>query len=543
MTSIKTRLIQMQLLLSIIVLIACSAGSLFNDFLIFKKSVERNLETTAKILARNLSSTLAFLDKGEATKILSSLEGIPSITSALVYDSNGNLFSTYGEDKTTPTKIDLAQNTMSSHLEGTHLILFHPLLESKGELSGLIILKADLKISALDYKGYIWIVAAVFMTVLLLSFILAHLIQRSISEPITAFAETAKTISQSGNYALRVQNSSSNEKIEEIEALFIEFNRMLDQIQNKDKRIKAANADLERKIEERTTELKEIQKSALENAHAAGMAEVATGVLHNVGNIMNSVNISVEEISQIVQKSKLGGLLKANELLNENLGNISEFFSTDPKGKLLPEYYLKIGETLSSEQAHLKEETESLLKQLTFIKDAIQMQQEYARTKLFFEEMTLDQITDDILKLQQNALIRHDIQLTKIYNDKPNIKVQKVKFAHILLNLIKNAKESMENVSQDRKQLTIEVGRSGEQTAFLKVRDLGEGIPENNLDKIFGHGFTTKTQGHGFGLHFCANAMTEMGGTLSVESEGINKGATFTLTFPIHTLEVGEAHA
>ena len=63
--------------------------------------------------------------------------------------------------------------------------------------------------------------------------------------------------------------------------------------------------------------------------------------------------------------------------------------------------------------------------------------------------------------------------------------------------------------------------------------DNGIGIPADNLTRIFGHGFTTRKEGHGFGLHSGALAAKELGGALTVESDGPGKGATFTLEFPI----------
>jgi len=334
------------------------------------------------------------------------------------------------------------------------------------------------------------------------------------------------------------------EQIEEISILSSELNQMLEQIEEKDGKILAANAELEKKVEVRTQELQEIQQTALENAHAAGMAEIATGTLHNIGNIINSVNTSADELFDIMQRSKMDHFIKANELLQSHSGDRGEFLTNDPKGKILPEYYLKLGEALKSEHDQLKTEVNGIIKKISLIKDVVQTQQAYAKKELFFEEMSLAHITDEILNLQKNSLSRHRIQIVKNYwEDMPPVRVQKVKFAHILMNLIKNAKESMASRPIDERKIVVESGKSEADEFFLKITDNGEGIESHHLEKIFSHGFTTKRNGHGFGLHFCANAMTEMGGKLLVDSKGPGQGASFTLIFSASRYEKETKHA
>jgi two-component system, NtrC family, sensor kinase len=512
-----------------VILLACSAAFILNNLFFFKKFIHRNLESTAKILGQNLTPTLAFSDKPEATKILSSLKSEPSISSAYVLLANGSLFAQYGN---ITVESDSHYNERSGvTFDGSHAIFSYK-LSDQNEVQGFLYLNADLKVFLAEYKNFLWIVVAVFVLGLLMSLILAHFIQRALSQPITLFAQTVQDITESGNYSLRMKKQTYSRPIREIETLSEEFNQMLNQIQLRDDKIRNTNTELELKVEERTVELKEIQEVALQNAHSAGMAEIATGILHNIGNIMNSITTSANEITQVLQRTKMPGLLKANKLLEENVNQINHFLTEDSRGKALPEYYLRIGESLSNEQQRIKEELMAMSKKIVLIKDVIHTQQEYAKTGFFFEELSLAQVTDEILEMQRNAFTRHAIKLIKHYGDTPPVKVQRVKLAHILVNLIKNSKEAMQSKPPEEKQLTIEIGQDQNAGIFLKIKDTGEGIPDENLKRIFNHGFTTKQGGHGFGLHFCANAMTEMGGHLDVKSEGIGKGVSFTLIFP-----------
>jgi len=276
----------------------------------------------------------------------------------------------------------------------------------------------------------------------------------------------------------------------------------------------------------------QIQNAAIESAHTAGMSEIATGVLHNVGNVLNSANVGLETILQKIDKSTIVNLYKANDLLLQNRNRLSEFFSTDPKGEKLINFYVELGEAMKSEMAEQKHEASELMKKLDLIKDIINTQQTYAKGNGEFKEMvSLTETVESALVMQSTSLARHEVKIVKKFSECPPVLAQRAKLVHVILNLIKNAKEAMISVSPKDKTLTIEIGEFKSGEIFLKISDTGDGIDEENLSKIFTHGFTTKKTGHGFGLHFCANSMTEMGGKIAVASEGLGAGADFTLIF------------
>ena len=278
------------------------------------------------------------------------------------------------------------------------------------------------------------------------------------------------------------------------------------------------------------------QNSLVDQAHKSGMAEIATGVLHNIGNILNSVNVSVEEVMRIARTSKISGLIKANSMLSDNLNNVGEFISNDTKGQKLPEYYIKIGGILEKEFDQIITESRELGDKTRMMKEVISTQQAYATASgSFTEEFQVSLLVEDALKVQKPSLTKWNVNVVKKYSNTPDVTAQKSKLLQVITNLIKNAKEAI-NENDDlnkHKEIVIEIDLYNDNTVYISVYDNGCGIKEENLAKIFGHGFTTKESGHGFGLHSSANAMTEMGGSLTVSSDGDQQGSCFTVSIPV----------
>jgi signal transduction histidine kinase len=280
-------------------------------------------------------------------------------------------------------------------------------------------------------------------------------------------------------------------------------------------------------------ELEAANRRLLETSRQAGMAEVATAVLHNVGNVLNSVNVSASLMTDAIRKSKLPGLDKALGLMNEQSTNLGDFLTHDPKGKQLPDYLKKLAEHLGTEQAGMLQELGSLSKNIEHIKDLVSMQHAYARVSGVAESIAPAELVDDALRMNAGALTRHDVQVIRQYSELPKILVEKHKVLQILVNLISNAKYAMDEAKPPVKRLVMRMGMNGNNRLKIAVIDNGVGISAENLTRIFAHGFTTKKTGHGFGLHSSALAAKEMGGALHVHSEGIGKGASFTLELPL----------
>jgi len=278
--------------------------------------------------------------------------------------------------------------------------------------------------------------------------------------------------------------------------------------------------------------IERLSRELVQKAYKAGMADIASMVLHNVGNVLNSVLTSAHIIYSTLDNSKLSGLLKANDLLRENLDNVEEFISSNPKGKKLLAYYLSIGRLLKNEKKLVFDHAKRLSVKTDLIKDIVATQQNYAVQTAGNELAQLSYLIDDALKIQENSLARHTIEIEKDIDDLPEVPLQRMKVLHILINLFKNAKEAMNDLIPERRKIKISLKKIGENVE-LKIKDSGHGITSENLPKIGIHGFTTKQDGHGFGLHSCFRYMDEMGGKITVTSDGEGQGACFCLLFPM----------
>ena len=310
------------------------------------------------------------------------------------------------------------------------------------------------------------------------------------------------------------------------------FNSMTDELVRAHESLIDYSRNLEVKVKERTRELEAIQKIALENAHAAGMAEIATGVLHNIGNVLNSLKVSVEEFRDLTEEKHLSSLEKAATLLEQNKHNLASFMTSDPKGRMLPHYLKELSGVLLREHDTMIKSIAEIAHKINTIRDIIVTQHNYAKGSDFYEEIDLARVTDDALHLEAPALKEHRIIVIRHYSVVGTVKAPKVKLMHILINLIRNAVDALTEVHRER-TLSIEITKDAEDHKIIIVKDNGCGILEGVVPKIFVHGFSTKGEKNGFGLHFCANTAVEMGGRLTVESGGRDLGATFTLTFEI----------
>jgi two-component system, NtrC family, sensor kinase len=263
------------------------------------------------------------------------------------------------------------------------------------------------------------------------------------------------------------------------------------------------------------------------------MADVATGVLHNVGNVLNSVSVSANLLGERLRSSNVGDLHRATTMMLEQNGNLAEFLTTHPKGKLIPEFIGSVAEELVAEQTELTAEISSVAQHIEHIKEIVAMQQNYAKVSGVFENLSAADLVEDALRMNVAAFERHQINLIREFDkNTPTVCVDRHKVLQILINLIRNAKHAMENIEGQERCMAIRIGAMSPDQVEISVRDNGVGIPADHMTKIFNHGFTTKKDGHGFGLHSGANAAREMGGNLKAQSEGPGLGAEFTLELP-----------
>lgn len=282
-------------------------------------------------------------------------------------------------------------------------------------------------------------------------------------------------------------------------------------------------------------ELETMHKELMLTSRQAGMAEVATSVLHNVGNVLNSVNISCAMVSEKVRKSRVANLAKAVALMQARAEDLPDFLANDPKGKHLPGYLSGLAGHLAEENEEILDELSSLNSNIEHIKEIVAMEQSYARIAGVLESLNARDLVEDALRLNAGAMERHQVRVIRDYGEAPPmVTVDKHKVLQILVNLIRNAKYALEEAMPVEKRMTLRIETDREKRVRISVIDNGIGIAAENLTRIFEHGFTTRKEGHGFGLHSGALAARELDGSLTAHSDGPGKGATFILEFPCH---------
>jgi PAS domain S-box-containing protein len=283
-------------------------------------------------------------------------------------------------------------------------------------------------------------------------------------------------------------------------------------------------------------EVERVQKQLVDASRQAGMAEVATNVLHNVGNVLNSVNVSASLVAERVKTSKGARVADVAKLIEENSADLPRFFSQDERGTKLPKYLRALATQLAGEREQLLKELSELRSNIDHIREAVTMQQTYARRCGVLENVCVVDLVEDSLRMNTGALMRHHVALERDYRDRPEVVVDRHKVLQILVNLIRNAKYACDESGRNDKQVILRIEAVPEGVA-MEVIDNGVGIAPEVMEQLFTHGFTTRKSGHGFGLHSASLAAAELGGKLTASSEGAGKGATFRLTLPLQAAD------
>ena len=278
------------------------------------------------------------------------------------------------------------------------------------------------------------------------------------------------------------------------------------------------------------TRIEGLRQELLQASHRAGMAEIATGVLHNVGNVLNSVNVSAEALMKELEGSRLHLLGRTVALLEDNQDRLAEFFTEDPKGRKLPALLGKLGHELEAEQARLHTELSRLRKHIGLMRSIVEAQQSIAKLGSMNELVQPDELVHQTLTMFQLDMESRLIELRLELAEVGGVLLDKQATLQVLANLIRNAIEALELVDGPRR-LVIRL-EADEQKVYFDVEDNGTGIHADHLDKLFQHGFSTKPNGHGFGLHTSAIAARTMNGTLEAHSDGPGRGARARLTLP-----------
>jgi C4-dicarboxylate-specific signal transduction histidine kinase len=536
----------------------CMSCAVFvtNDLRMMRSAKTNHLVALADALGAGSVNALARGDLPRAERVLNSLKAHPSVVYASLHDNDGKVLATYhgsgAKHPSLPPQVPQAQGTYFT--DDGHLGVFG-LVQLDGQPVGSVYLHAALNDLRAESLHYLRVVGLVMIASLSASVLISSRLQRLVSEPILRLTRTAQRISAAGDYSVRVEKGAHDE----LGTLCDEFNRMLERIAKSEKELQEARDLLEQRVDARTAQLSRanvklsreiaerqraeeelvtLHEQIIEAAHRAGMAEIATDVLHNVGNVLNSVNVSCTLVAERLRTSSVPQVQRLAALVNEQAARLGEFVTCDPRGRQVPEFLALLAEELRVERESLLEEVGALAHNIDHIKQIVAMQQSYAGVSGVVEAVSLEQLFDDAVRLHAPWIAKYQVEVVRQFEPLPAVRLQKQKLLQVLVNLLQNARDALLESGRGDPRLVLRINRTPQDTVRLEVADNGVGIADENLTRVFSHGFTTKVGGHGFGLHASANAVHQMGGKLAAASDGPGSGASFTIELPLEAVEV-----
>jgi PAS domain S-box-containing protein len=286
-------------------------------------------------------------------------------------------------------------------------------------------------------------------------------------------------------------------------------------------------------IKEAEKKVEVLHRRLVAASRQAGMAEIATGVLHNVGNVLNSVNISAELMNDNLRRSKLDKLKKLADMLGEQKSDLMAFLAAQNRAEQVSAYVQKLAETLGDERDRLQAEMSGLMQNIGHIKEIVAMQQNYVGNLGVMEKVEIAELVEDALKLSGALSDQNHVRVERQFGSVPSLNQDRHKVLQILVNLFSNAKNACDAGGGEQKRIQVRLGAVGADRVRIEVADNGVGLPPENLGRIFSQGFTARKDGHGFGLHNSFLAAQELGGCLDAQSDGLGRGATFVLELPM----------
>ena len=517
--SLKTKLVLIIVLVCSMTLLQACVSFVMHDIDNITSTTVSHLWSLAEVLGANSASALLSNDPTVAETVLSSLRHEPSIVFACVYDASGKLHAMYPPDTilTVPKLPQETDGTILTH--NRHVGIFKPITKGEEEIGTIYI--AATKIALQDR---LLTYAFIFATSTYFSVLLASLLQRTVSARILRLKEAMETVSSDGDYSFKL----SEESDDEIGSLYAGFN----EVAKSGHKFQSRWKEMLCQIQKRDHKIQDMNQQLLDTARRAGMAEVASDVLHNVGNVLTSVMVSTDVISSTIRESNVSDLKKSLELMHAHQDDLGAYMTQDERGRHLPRFLTELSKKMSDDEEKILTEINSLSDNIEHIKTIVSVQQSHANVAGLVETVSLPEIVADAVQLQSDSLASHGIETVFEFADLPPISVEKQKLLQIVVNVISNARNALIEIEKPDKRITILVFQSDHDHVCIEISDNGIGIPEKNLIQIFSHGFTTRKDGHGFGLHSASLSAKELSGSLTVQSDGPGTGATFTLEIP-----------
>lgn len=218
------------------------------------------------------------------------------------------------------------------------------------------------------------------------------------------------------------------------------------------KRVQGAFQDI---TERKQAEAKEeaLNEQLVDLSRQAGMAKVATSVMHNVGNVLNSVNVSATVVADALRKSERASLAKVVALLRQHDADLGEFLSRDVKGKQVVGFLDTLATHLATEQEKALREISGLQKNIEHIKEVVAMQQSYAKVSGVTQRLSIVDLIEDTLRMNCESLSKHEVEIVREFADVPEVTVDKHKLLQILVNLTRNAKHACDDGGRNDKRV------------------------------------------------------------------------------------------
>ncbi|MDP3069160.1 MAG: ATP-binding protein [Opitutaceae bacterium] len=502
---------------------ALAASAALLAYRIYEQRGDHAAEALAltRIVAENAAGPVSFQDSAAAAAVLAPLRAKPSIRAAAIDLPSRRNFATYGDLFPAIRPLTEQPSVFDGWLLHTSAAIGAP-----GARLGTVHLVSDLRpmFWAALRASVVALALALVMALLLSFFVLARL-RGVILDPVDNLHAVTRRVTENADFSQRAEVISGDEMGELTQA----FNRMLDRLQAKESELRSANQQLIDQFEER----KRLEAKLLETSRQAGMAQVATGVLHNVGNVLNSVNISANILRDNLSANPRLKLFKqVADLMREQGDGLNRFLAEDARGRLVPKLVIELADQMLTKQADLQRELEHMVQNVDHIKQIVAMQQNYARAGGVVQTLQPATLFEEATRLAQASVDRHGVRMTPDLSDAPDIESDRHQILQILVNFITNAVQAVKQRPDGDRRVALRLAQKDDRIQFT-VEDNGAGIPPENLQKIFMHGFTTRRDGHGFGLHSGALAARNLGGALHVHSDGLGLGARFTLDLPL----------
>ncbi|WP_257458085.1 ATP-binding protein [Archangium lipolyticum] len=394
---------------------------------------------------------------------------------------------------------------------------------------------SESEVSSKAFEAARYVLVFGLVSLLLELLIMYWVLREQISDPLQAFTQATAQVA-AGDFGVSLKTSREDE----LGQLARSFELMARKVQQREEALRQANEGLEQRVEERTRELKDVHQQLVRTARQAGMAEIATNVLHNVGNVLNSVYTSAQLARERMSKMRLEHVGRVAHMLQDRQGELATFLTQDERGRNVIPFLDSLGQNLLDERREMSELLDDIGRYTEHIGDIVKVQQNHARMPRLQEPVSLAELVEDALRINAADLSRHQVKVDRQLAPLAPVLTDKHKVLMILVNLFSNAKHAMDGVPPEERRLAVKLEPSAADRVRIEVRDTGVGISPELLTRIFQYGYTTRQDGHGFGLHSSALAAQELGGSLTVHSEGAGQGATFTLELPL--LAPGRPH-